>query len=173
MSGTLGVPLADKVSRLYCPSEARAGESKVRRLVTFMIVLFLAFVGEITAAKSVEAKKLHGQLLGCWENKRFGNGLDNQRTEERLIGSYLVCFRKDGRVTGLTYDAGDAWEWSYDYRLTDSWVFVAGRTWGQVEKIASKTMTVEMNGKPIDFEFLCRSKKENTQCERLEYGLAP
>jgi hypothetical protein len=141
----------------------------MRRLVTFLVVLFLAFVGEITAAKSVEANKLHRLLLGCWENKRYGDVDDSQRTEEKLIGFYLVCFRKDGRVTGVTFDAGDGWDWSYHYRLKDSWVFVGGKTWGQVEKMAAKRMTVEMNGKPTDFEFLCRSKKEDIQCERLEY----
>jgi hypothetical protein len=143
----------------------------MRGLANFMIVPVLAFVGEITAAKSSKAAELHSLLLGCWENKRFGDGLDSQRTKEKLIGSYLVCFRKDGRVTGVTFDDDDAWDWSYDYRVKDSLVSFGGRAWGNVQKIAAKKMTIEMNGKLIDFEFLCRSKRKNIQCERLEYKL--
>jgi hypothetical protein len=131
-----------------------------------MIVLVLVFAGEIAPAKSIETAKLHSLLFGCWENERFDGGPDN-----RLIGSYLVCFRKDGWATGLTFDAGDAWEWSYDYRIEGNLIYFGETSWAQIKKIGEKAMAVEMKDKRMDFELVCRSKQENLQCERLEAKL--
>ena len=136
----------------------------MRILVDLVIVAIIAFVGEITAAKLSEATEVHRLLLGCWQHDR--------RTKEKIIGSYLVCFRKDGHVTGLTFDADDAWEWRHDYRIKENWVFFGGTAWGQVQKIAAGKMMIEMNGTQMDFELLCRTKRENIQCERLKFKLA-
>jgi hypothetical protein len=129
-----------------------------------VIISIVAFAGEITAAKSSEAMEVHRLLLGCWQHDR--------RTKEQLIGSYLVCFRKDGRVTGVTFDGGDAWEWRHDYRIKRNWVFFGDTAWGHVQKIAAEKMIIEMNSTQMDFELLCRTKRENIQCERLKYRLA-
>jgi len=136
----------------------------LRSLVNLMLVPIVAFVGEITAAKSSEAAELHRLLLGCWQHDRH--------TKEKLVGHYLVCFRKDGRVTGVTIDGGDGWDWVHDYRIRENGIFFGGTSWGHVQTIAADKMIIDMKGTQIDFELLCRTKRQNIQCERLTDKLA-
>lgn len=117
--------------------------------------------------------ELHSSLLGCWENLRFANEVNNQKAQKLLIGSYMVCFRKDGRVTGVTFDDGDGWEWSDSYHVDKDIIYFNSKIWGQVLNITAKNITAELNGKRMEFKFLCRTKQEDIQCERLEYQLDP
>lgn len=141
-----------------------AGATRLRSLVNLVLVPIVAFVGEIAATKSSDATELHRLLLGCWRHERH--------TKERLVGSYLVCFRKDGRVTGVTFDAGDGWDWAHRYRINENEIFFDGTSWGHVQTIAADKMIIDRKDTQIDFELVCRTKRQDIQCQRLTEKIA-
>jgi hypothetical protein len=141
-----------------------AGATRLRSLVNLVLVPIVAFVGEIAATKSSDAAELHRLLLGCWQHERH--------TKERLVGRYLVCFRKDGRVTGVTIDAGDGRDWAHHYRIKENEIFFDGTSWGHVQTIAADNMIIDRKDTQIDFELVCRTKRQDIQCERLTEKIA-
>jgi hypothetical protein len=136
----------------------------LRSLVNLVLVAIVAFAGEIAATKSSGAAGLRGLLLGCWQHER--------RTKEGLVGTYLVCFREDGRVTGVTIDDGDGWDWVHRYRIKENDIFFDHTFWGHVRTIAADKMIIDMKGGPTDLELVCRTKRQDIQCQRLTDKIA-
>jgi hypothetical protein len=139
----------------------------MRCLQSLAIVAPLISFCASASAQQNENQTLQAMLIGCWENKRFQEQAE-AKPAQAMIGSYLVCFRTDRQVTGVTFDAGHGWDWSDDFDIASgTTVLFDSTTWGQVLHIDQNSMLVAMKRGPTKFERLCRTPTENIQCERL------
>jgi hypothetical protein len=141
----------------------------MKRNIMLSILAASIFVCRPTLAQ-VNAAPLQAQLLGCWD-KYVSPERHRENTANDVLEAYLVCFREDGHVTGVTFDANDGWEWGFRYKIDTNMVYFGQLHWGKVVAITPYRLTVEMKEGRVDFDFLCHSIRENAQCERLEYDL--
>jgi hypothetical protein len=120
----------------------------------------LAIFFVITSSTPSDAKtsKLQKSLFGCWEYKN---------PDPKYMNSHLVCFSLKGRVAGVTFDAGDGWDWQNNYSLKKDEISFDGKFWGRIQQIDGQKMEIESNWKILTYKFICRTKKQNIQCERL------
>jgi hypothetical protein len=112
----------------------------------------------------VIAKLMPTALLGCWEYDRFGVTPYSGEKEVR-IGSHLMCFNGKGGMTGVTFDAGDGWDWSQAYAIEGNQV-VTGEDGFRIIEIGDKQMMIEESGKSRTYRLVCRTTREDVQCER-------
>jgi hypothetical protein len=116
-------------------------------------------------------------IIGCWEHKRYGESAGSG--EKPFAGSHLVCFNDKSVMSGVTFDAGDGWDWVQPYILRDNHVMsncyqLIGKEYGwaqcevfTVRQIDSSGMNVESDGKLLRYRLVCHTEQENIQCERL------
>ncbi len=122
----------------------------------------------------VLAKLAQGALLGCWEHKHFSA---TPASEGTLIWSNLMCFNNKGVMAGVTFDAGDGWDWDYQYRLEDDLVIVYASYWDSgkyewrarysIKRIDNSGMDVEIAGKSFRYNLVCHTVQEDIQCGRM------
>jgi hypothetical protein len=127
--------------------------------------------------QDVLAKLAQGALLGCWEHERLGVSPSSQGKEVR-IGSHLMCFNHKGVMSGVTFDAGDGWDWNNMYRLEDSRIIVYAYYWDSakyewkarynIKQIDKTSMDVEIGSEHLRYSLLCHTVQENIQCERMK-----
>ncbi len=124
----------------------------------------------------VLAKLAQGALLGCWEHKHF-SATPASEGKETLIWSHLMCFNNKGVMAGVTFDAGDGWDWDYQYRLEDNRIIVYAYYWESskyewkarynIKRIDKSGMDVEIAGENLTYNLLCHTVQEDIQCDRM------
>ncbi len=88
-----------------------------------------------------------------------------------------MCFNNRGVMAGITFDAGDAWDWNYRYRLEENRIIVYASYWDSgkyewkarynIKRIDKSGMNVEIAGESLRYNLLCHTVQEDIQCERL------
>jgi hypothetical protein len=109
----------------------------------------------------------------CWEYKRFSERDVRGAVETKLVASQLICFQPRGWATGLSFHGHDAWDWSYRFKIANHMIFLGGEEFGRVLNVGPHRMTVAHEGEPRTYRYVCRTKAESIQCERLHYRLSP
>ncbi len=112
-------------------------------------------------------------IIGCWEHIRYAQSHDGP---PKQIGSHLMCFNGEGIMSGVTFDAGDGWDWNQYYRLEDNRVAVYA--WEDqkynwhiqfvIKQISKSEMVVESTGETLIFKLVCRAEQEDVQCGRMK-----
>jgi hypothetical protein len=122
-------------------------------------------------AEPLDDTGLREALLGCWEYNRYATP-DRETGKELLLNSTLACLNRDGIITGVTLDDGDAWEWIHPYSVKDRRVIVSGEVWWTVENVGDdKLIVARPSGERRTYHHVCRTAEEDVQCERLQYKI--
>jgi len=103
----------------------------------------------------------------CWEHKRFRERDIHGGIETKLVGSQLICFQPGGRAAGLTFHGHDAWDWSARYKIANQAIFLDGEVFAYVLSVDQHRMIVADGDEQRTYRYVCRTRAENIQCERL------
>jgi hypothetical protein len=105
----------------------------------------------------------------CWEYNRFINRDIRGAIVTRLDFSHLICFQRRGWATGVTFHAGDGWDWSHRYKIANRIIFLDGERWCSVLGVDQHRMNIADGDEQRTYRYVCRTKAEDIQCERLRY----
>ncbi len=148
-----------------------------RHLKTLLAVgLTIATAARADDNQEVLAKLAQGALLGCWEHERLGVTSYSEGKQIR-IGCHLMCFNDRGVMAGVTFDAGDGWDWDYYYRLEDNRIVVYAwwndqkYSWNTkfvIKQIGKSELVVESAGQTLTYKLVCRTEQKDGQCGRMK-----
>ena|SRR5215471_8232681 len=100
----------------------------------------------------------------CWEYKHF--------IETKLDASHLICFQRGAWATGVSFHGHDGWDWSVRYKIVNRIIFLDGETWRSVLSVDQHRMILADGDEQRTYRYVCRTKAESIQCERLHYRLS-
>src|SRR5688572_12308971 len=106
-----------------------------------LTLLITAVIPPLAKAQPLDDAGLREALQGCWEYRRYATP-DRETGKERLLNSTLACLNREGIITGVTLDDGDAWEWIDRYSVEDRRVIVGGEVWWMVENVGDGKLIV-------------------------------
>ena len=143
------------------------GSLSAAGLTLFMTAVMPSFA----KAQPLDDTSLREAMQGCWEHRRYATP-DRETGKELLLNSMLACLNREGIITGVTLDDGDAWEWMHRYSVKDRRVIVSGEVWWTVENVGDgKLIVVRPSGERRTYHHVCRTVEEDIQCERLQYKI--
>jgi hypothetical protein len=145
-------------------------------------VMMLMTAGPVSA-KTIKPNTVGQQLIGCWIFQRtIESPVGQHHPGTMTFNSSVRCYRTDGYVTGVTFDAGDGWDWSHRYYVRGSALFsddsgVAPGSWRhnfvhtQFRLVGRRLITTDTHGAQRTWSLLCRSDAQDVQCQRLHQRL--
>jgi hypothetical protein len=130
--------------------------TKIRRALAGGACLAVALcIG--TSAAPAGASDLALIANACWEYKRL----------DASHFSHLICFQRGAWATGFTFHGHDGWGWSHRYKIVNRIIFLDGERWSSVLSVDQHRMIIDDGEEQRTYRYVCRTKAENVQCERL------
>jgi hypothetical protein len=112
-----------------------------------------------TSAAPAYASDLALIADACWEYKRF--------SETKLEASHLICFQRGGWATGISFHGYDSWDWNVRYKIVNRFIFLDGERWSSILSVDQHRMIIANGDEQRTYRYVCRTKAENIECERL------
>jgi hypothetical protein len=139
-----------------------------RAMLVILIVVGMPAI--VTAASPGITRHDRVKIIGaCWERDLLVP-VSAQGTAARTPrGSHLICFKRNGWSAGVSFDLAEleGWDWTFRYRFAGRDIVVHDRSIGRLQAVEPKRMILVRDGETIEYRYVCRTKAEDVQCERL------
>jgi hypothetical protein len=144
----------------------------MRRPSAVLVILTCISVPSLgMAAQQGIARHDRVKIIGaCWERDLIAPASAPGGAARSLKGSHLICFKRKGRSAGVSFDMAEleGWDWEFPYRFVGRDIVVHDRSLGRLQAVEPKRMILVKDGEAIEYRYVCRTKAEDIQCERLQ-----
>jgi hypothetical protein len=137
-------------------------------------LLVLGFIGVPAAGLAASpgiARHERVKIIGaCWERDQLAPASAAGAAARTLKGSHLICFKRNARSAGVSFDMAEleGWDWEFPYKFAGRDIVVHGKSLGRLQAVEPKRMILVKDGETIEYRYVCRTKAEDIQCERLQ-----
>ena len=142
------------------------------------VVSLVVTLSPATAFARKLAAKIDARLIACWRHETPEVSIDSYAKPRPNFGSsVLMCYRRDGIVTGVAFDDGHGFDWAHGYQIQGTTI-VSDRAFGQTavdsfrfDKPGREMTTISAVGLARVWTRVCRTVREDIQCSRLHQKL--